>query len=500
MAAKSAIERSRGEIKFRTLFEAALDAMVIVAKDGRIVLVNAQAEKLFGYSRTELIGNPVEMLIPPRFRSRHIQHRTAYASAPKIRAMGTGLDLYGHRKDCTDFPIEVGLCPLETEDGKLVSTVIRDITERKRAEETRALLASLVTTASDAIVSKSRDGLILNWNAGAERLYGYSAQQAIGRPFVMMVPPRLRAEFARMTEWLAAGGSFSEYETRRIRSDGTEIDVAVTASPILDASGRFVASSSITRDITDRKRAEREAKAHAEELAHSNAELEQFAYVASHDLQEPLRMVASYLQLIRQRYEGRLDADADDFIRFAVDGATRMKQLINDLLSYSRAGRVQNAQPVNLDAVIEHVLGALRLRIEESRAAITRDPMPRVMGEEVRLYEVFQNLVGNALKFNGDSTPAIHVGCSRKNGEWLFSVADNGIGIAPEYHERIFAMFQRLHGRGEYPGTGIGLAICKRVIERHGGRIWLESAPGKGSVFSFTLPAIDREVMREPAN
>jgi two-component system, chemotaxis family, sensor kinase Cph1 len=224
-----------------------------------------------------------------------------------------------------------------------------------------------------------------------------------------------------------------------------------------------------------------------DELTRSNAELEQFAYVASHDLQEPLRMVASYVQLIEQRYKGKLDADADDFIHFAVDGAVRMKQLINDLLLFSRAGRNGKSAAVDLTKVVEQVLEVLQLAIEDAHAVITHDPMPCVMGRESRLGEVIQNLVGNALKFRGERTPQVHIGCERRGQDWMFSVRDNGIGMAPEFHDRIFVMFQRLHGREEFSGTGIGLAVCK--IEHHGGRIWVESVPAQGTTFFFTLPA-----------
>ncbi|MGH7814080.1 MAG: sensor histidine kinase [Candidatus Binataceae bacterium] len=487
----SRIEREAG--KFRALFESALDAMVIVDNGGRIVLANARAEELFGYSRAELLDNPIELLIPARFQGRHPRHRAGYAADPRVRPMGLGLELYARRKDGTEFPTEIGLCPLQTEAGTIVSTTIRDLTDLKRAEQTRSLLAALVGTAQYAIFSRSPGNVVLTWNSGAERLYGYPADEIAGRNFDSIVPPGLRAELAARTRLAAIGGVTQEWETRRRRKDGATIDVAVSMAPIRNAQGEVFALSTVSYDITERKRAERQLIERTEELARSNAELEQFAYVASHDLQEPLRMVASYLQLIEQRYRGRLDADAGEFIHFAVDGATRMKQLINDLLSYSRAGRVAHSERVNLDPIIERVLSALKLRIEETGAAVSCDPMPAVIGEEVRLYEVFQNLIGNALKFCGEAAPAVHVGCARRNGEWLFSVADNGIGIAPEYQERIFAMFQRLHGRAEYPGTGIGLAICKRIVERHGGRIWVESQPGKGAVFSFTLPAMETE-------
>jgi len=241
-------------------------------------------------------------------------------------------------------------------------------------------------------------------------------------------------------------------------------------------------------DVSERRRAEKELSRRADELARSNAELERFAYVASHDLQEPLRIVASYAQLLSQRYQGRLDADGDEFIAYIVDGAVRMKQLINDLLAYSRVGiRREGFAPVDCEEVLHQALHNLALAIDEAGAVLTHDPLPTLPGDASQLGQLFQNLIGNAVKFRGELPPRIHLSAKEKETEWLFSVRDNGIGIDPEYHERIFIIFQRLHGKGEYPGTGIGLAICRKIVERHGGNIWVESALGRGATFYFTV-------------
>jgi light-regulated signal transduction histidine kinase (bacteriophytochrome) len=233
-----------------------------------------------------------------------------------------------------------------------------------------------------------------------------------------------------------------------------------------------------------------ELSAKAAELQRSNQELEQFAYVASHDLQEPLRMVASYVQLLEREYKGKLDADADEFIGFAVDGAKRMQALIQDLLTYSRVGRAEPAtEPADLEVALGKALGNLKTAIDESGATVEADAMPTVVADASQMTQLFQNLIGNAVKFHGADPVSVHVGAERENGAWHFRVQDNGIGIDPKHADRIFAIFQRLHTRAEYPGTGIGLALCRKIVERHGGEIWVESEPGTGTTFRFTVPA-----------
>jgi light-regulated signal transduction histidine kinase (bacteriophytochrome) len=285
------------------------------------------------------------------------------------------------------------------------------------------------------------------------------------------------------------------------RKDGSEFPVDISLWPLEREGGPFILAA--VRDMTEHKRLQAQlAGEHREleqtkheleksvaELKRSNAELEQFAYVASHDLQEPLRMVASYTQLLAKRYKGQLDADADEFIGYAVDGATRMQRLIQDLLAYSRVTTQCHAfERVNCDEVLEEVLDNLRLAVEEGRAVVAHGSLPTVMVDGRQLGQLFQNLIGNAIKFRGQESPCVHISAERRNDEWLFSVRDNGIGIDPQYAERIFIIFQRLHDREEYPGTGIGLAMCKKIVERHGGRMWVESELGRGATFYFTLP------------
>ena len=274
-----------------------------------------------------------------------------------------------------------------------------------------------------------------------------------------------------------------------LRDDGGRLPIEYACAPIRDPGGAVVGAVLTFRDVTERRAAERTLEERASELARSNADLEQFAYVASHDLQEPLRAVVSYLQLLERRYGGQLDERAEKYIGYAVDGGRRMQTLISDLLTYSRVGRRDVAmEPVDLDAVLDRTESSLRIAIEESGATISRDPLPTVDGDPTQLTQLFQNLVANAIKFRGEAPPCIHVGAERQDGAWLFSVRDNGIGIAPEYRERVFVLFQRLHGRDEYGGTGIGLAVCKKIVERRGGTLWVDETPGGGSTFRFTIP------------
>lgn len=361
--------------------------------------------------------------------------------------------------------------------------------ELDRADGRQALLAAVVQSSHDAIISKDSKGIILTWNPAAEELYGYSAGEAIGRHISFIVPPELREnQLEDIMAQLPTLAGTRRFETERLNNKGERIEVEVRISPIRNSRGELLGASSIAHDIGERKQIEREFARWRDELAKSNAELERFAYVASHDLQEPLRMVASYVQLLKQRYQGRLDSDADEFIAYAVDGANRMKTMIADLLKYSRAGQGDAFEIIDSGVALNHALANLQFVIEEVGATVTRGRMPRVRGIEAQLAVLFQNLLGNALKFHRIVPPRIEIGAERAAGAWQFSITDNGIGIAPEYKDKIFEVFRRLHSREKYPGTGIGLTICRKIVAHHGGQIWVESDEGKGATFRFTLP------------
>jgi PAS domain S-box-containing protein len=355
------------EDKLRLLFEGAPNGILSLSGNGRISLVNRRMEAMFGYSRDEMLGQQLELLLPERFRHAHTAHRDDYFAEPRVRAMGAGMELAGRRKDGTEFPIEIGLGHANTPEGPQAFGMVSDVSERAKA----------------------------------------------------------------------AG------ELKRVN----------------------------------------------EELRRSCTELEQFAHIASHDLQEPLRMITGYLQLIERRYADRIDADGKEFIGFAVDGAKRMKALIRDLLEFSRAGSAANFRQIDIGSILNDARGNLKIAIDESEAMITADPLPTIVGDPVLLTQVFQNLIANAIKFQKGRGACVHISAQYEGTEWIFSVRDNGIGMESRHLDRIFRIFDRLHSIEEYSGSGIGLAITRKIVEKHRGRIWVESQPGTGSTFYFSIPA-----------
>src|SRR5665647_3198428 len=482
------------EEKYRNIIETTNEGIVVIDAESRVTYVNKKLTDKGGYRQEEAIG---------RLWWDFADEEGKAAAKLHMDQRRQGIDeKYELRLICKDgspFWVLVSSKALLDKDGKFAGSLsmLTDITGRKQAEEKIRTLANTVESSNDAIITESVDGIITSWNKGAEIIYGYLAEEVLGKNFSILEPDNLKGEIKQFSEKIKTGEKIEHYETSRLKKDGTIINVSVSLSPVFDISGKLVALSAIVRDITERKKAGEILKSKLEELARSNEELEQFAYVSSHDLQEPLRMISSYLQLLQRRYQGSLDDKADKYIYYAVDGASRMQNLINDLLEFSRVTtKARDPEPTDSEFILDKVLSNLEVFIEENEATVSYGYLPEVMADYSQMVQVFQNLIINGIKFRSEEAPQIHISAEKKESEWVFSVQDNGIGIDPQYSEKIFEVFKRLHKKEEYPGTGIGLAICKKIVERHGGRIWVECELDKGSTFYFTLPISPVEVSK----
>ena len=366
--------------------------------------------------------------------------------------------------------------------------------DRRQAEEAlrkeKEFTDGLINTAQAIILVLDTKGRITMINPYMEEISGYRLEEVRGKDWFETFLPesdrqRTRELFSRAISGARTKGNINPI----VAKDGRKIIVEWYDKSLLDSSGKVTGMLSIGQDITERRLAEEALVRKSEDLARSNAELAQFAYVASHDLKEPLRMVISYVQLLEERYKGKLDPDADEFIGYAVEGTKRMSQLLKALLDYSRVSTRGNPlQTVESETVLETALQNLKIVLEETKGTVTHDPLPVIIADETQMVQLFQNLICNGLKFHGPQPPLIQVSAKQEGTNWIFSFQDNGIGIDPQYFEKIFVIFQRLHTRDKYPGMGIGLAIAKKIVEQHGGRIWVESEKEKGSTFYFTVP------------
>jgi PAS domain S-box-containing protein len=361
---------------------------------------------------------------------------------------------------------------------------VRLLTEEK-LKHSEARTRAILSAAIDSIVSVDAEGKITEFNPAAEKTFGYSREEVIGKPMVeYLIPPSERIK--HQDGFLHLLGRLIELMAMRANGDSFPVEMFTVRVP-----GEPITFTSFIRDITERKNAERNLLKQMGVTQRINEELKQFAYVASHDLQEPLRMVASFTQLLARRYKGRLDAEADAFIQHAVDGAKRMQDLIKSLLDYSRAGRDDiPLGPIDPSEALRAAIENLKASIEESDAEITSGPLPVVVSDKIQLTQLFQNLIGNAIKYRGEQRPKIHIYATQDFGGWTFGVQDNGIGMTEEDSKRIFVIFRRLHDRSKYPGSGVGLAIAKKIMDRHNGSIWVKSEPNKGSTFFFQFPEV----------
>lgn len=516
--AKEIVERKRAEQALRqgkqelerysaqleTIFNSITDGLVVADLDGNLFHWNPAAVGIHGFASTEEyhrrlpefsgifeLSTLEEGILPlERWPLARILHgETLRGWEVNIRRRGADWQRvfrYG------------GTLARDSDGNPLLAVVIvSDITKHKRRDEELKKVSRqhelILQNAGEGIFGLDLAGNVTFVNAVAAHMLGYESRELLGshshmtwhyqKPDGSAYPSAECPIYAAYNE-----GKIHAGEEFFLKKDGTGFPIDFTSRPIYEGN-EITGAVVVYRDITERKRAEEKLKRALAELERSNKELEQFAYVASHDLQEPLRMVASYVQLFEKKYKGQLDEKADKYIFFAVDGVKRMQRLIDGLLAYSRVARGAQFTHVDTNHVFSQAVLNLSITVKENRAVVTRDDLPPVSGDETQLVQLFQNLIGNAIKFRKQAVPPlVHISAKREGREWVFSVRDNGIGLDPQYSRRIFLIFQRLHPRDEYPGTGIGLALCKRIVERHHGRIWVESEPDEGSTFFFTMP------------
>ncbi len=486
---------TQSQLRREKLFNEAIMASLpgnfyVYDSTGKLVKWNKRVEETTGYSCDELAAmSPLDFFDEAdRERVRQSMEEVFTGGQADVEAnlaTSQGLRIPYHF---------TGVLTDVADDTYLVGIGV-DVSGRKRAEDELQRIFNLSTS---LICVAGYDGYFKRVNPAVSKTLGYTEAELLSTPFIEFVHPDDRAATVTLAKMLSRGKSMPGFENRYRCKDGFYKWLSWNYTP----GAGDEAAYAVGYDVTDRKEAEQRLRDTMTDLERSNSELQQFAYIASHDLQEPLRMVASYTQLLADRYGGSLDEKADKYIEYAVDGANRMQRMINELLAYSRVttqGKPFNE--VNCNAVIEEILANLSLAIRDADAAVTHDDLPTIVADQGQLVQLFQNLIANAIKFRGDQKPQVHVSAQEGQGEWVFAVEDNGIGIDRKYTERIFQMFQRLHKRSEYPGTGMGLAVCRRIVERHGGRIWVDSEPGKGSAFYCAIPTAgttpDREAEHE---
>lgn len=459
----------------------------MVNSDGLIVLVNSLVEQMFGYSRAELLGQSIDLLTPDSIKGKHPDLRQSFLNNPQTRPMGAGRDLYGRRKNGSEFPVEIGLNPITTPQGVLVLSSIVDITERKRREDNFRLV---VESAPSGMVMVNADGLIMLVNSFIEKMFGYSREELLQQQIEKLVPerfqrthPHLRRLYLSDPQTRSMGAGRDLFARRK---DGSEFPVEIGLNPIETPEGLMVLSSIV--DITSRKNSEAELERLNQQLVTQNQELEAYAYAVSHDLRAPLRAIHNYADFLLEELSPQLSPEHTEHLNGMTAAVREAEELVSDLLELTRLNSQDSPpQPCHIGELIQKVLHAFNSY--KDLQITTPAEWPVILGQEHLLRQIFQNLILNGIKFNHSSPKHIEVNWRREeHGSVRFSVRDNGIGISPQYQDQIFQIFQRLHTTREFEGTGIGLAIVKKAVTKLGGEVSVESEPGKGSTFSFTAP------------
>ncbi|QGY42881.1 PAS domain S-box protein [Maribellus comscasis] len=476
------------ELSFQLMVEASPISLVLVNSYGKIAYLNSYAEKLFLYNKNELIGRDLSILLPQKYRSHHPDLLKDYFTNPVTRQMGENRDLYALKKDNVEFPVEIGLNPIVTVEGTLVLAAIIDITERKKANEQFRLV---VESAPNAMILADYSGTIVMVNKQTEILFGYERDELVGQKVELLVPGKLKQYHPQLRDKFYAKPQARPMGVGRdlfgLRKDGTEIPIEIGLNPLEKNESQFVLASII--DITERKKNEEAIRLYTKRIEAKNKELEQFSFIASHDLREPLNSITSLIGLLLEEDAGKMDAEMLKRMDFIAKSSSRMKDLVKGLLDYARLGKNSEFGIVDFNEIVAIVVNDLELLVKNSGAEINVKRLPVIAALEVEVHSLFQNLISNAIKYRSkDRKPKIEISAQKVENGWEFVVRDNGIGIPKNQQERIFVIFQRLHGRNEYEGIGVGLAHCRKIVELHDGKIWVESEPEKGSTFYFFIP------------
>jgi PAS domain S-box-containing protein len=487
------------EERYRAVVEEAAEGILLVdVNTKRILDANAAYQNLLGYIDKEILGLTLYDMVPYSqedmdcYVERVLEQRRYVSGERRHR-----------RKDGSLVSVEVSANVISYGGHEAICIVVRDITERKQTEEVRSRLAAIVDSSDDAIIGKTLEGIITNWNRGAEKIYGYSAEEAVGRPISMLVPAYLPDEIPEILKKISLGEGIDQYETVRVTKGGKRLDVSLTISPIKDSQGNIVGASTIARNITERKQAEEEIRLLNEQLEQrvrqrtaqleeANKELESFSYSVSHDLRAPLRHIGGFAELLQKKAASTLDEAGQRYLETILDSAKHAGVLIDNLLTFSRMGRAElHRADVDMNRLVRQVLDDLKLETAGRSIDWKIGELPEVQGDPSMLQLVMTNLLSNAVKYTHNRDEAvIEVGSKSDGDEAVFFVSDNGVGFDMQYVDKLFGVFQRLHHAEEFEGTGIGLANVQRIVNRHGGRTWAEGSVGSGATFYFSLPRL----------
>ncbi|NVJ59521.1 MAG: PAS domain S-box protein [Gammaproteobacteria bacterium] len=494
LVAEKEIEKSRlqAERESERLFKLSLNAapvgLLAIGKRGVIRIVNDEINEIFGFQNSELVDMEVSSLfVESNFFSQEVIDRLTSEQGPNFRYISPSI-IYAKKKNGDLVPVEVRAHGETYLGEQIIFMSVSDQSYKVQAEEVRSYLSEIVSSCDDAIIGKELDGTVTHWNPAAETLYGYDESEMVGESILKIVPQELHQQVFDFLNELKSGKKIKHIETIRVKKDGSLVNVMLTISPVKDFDGKVIGASVIARDITENINAKKALERQNRALERSNKELESFAFIASHDLKEPLRKIISFGQLIKEEVEAKLEPDTKDYLQYMISATVRMQSLLQSLLTYSRVtSRAKPFENVALNQVIKTVLTDLELKIEETEADIQVVELPEILAEPSQMYQLFQNLISNSLKYRkSDETPRIKIYSEQVNiHQVTVFVEDNGIGFEQKYSEQIFEMFKRLHGRSEYEGTGVGLAICRKIVEHHGGTIMATSSPGEGTVIEL---------------